>query len=149
TEYGGHYGAHIVLETKIDEQWIVLDPLYDFYFINPDGTLASFADVRNDWDYFKSQTPPEYPREMYKYLGVRYTNWEKIPFITPALRLTLKILTGEDKVQKLSLRVYLIDTYRVYIVALLILYIPIIAITFVTVRNRLSVRSTKQGSNSE
>ena len=53
-------GAHILLEAKIGDSWVVLDPKYDLAFIRPDGRLASFNDVKQNWEYFKKQVPLNY-----------------------------------------------------------------------------------------
>jgi hypothetical protein len=37
--------CHILVEVESSRGWVVLDPLYDLYFVKPDGHLASFDDV--------------------------------------------------------------------------------------------------------
>jgi hypothetical protein len=102
---------HILVEVEIDGRWVVLDPSYGLAFRRPDGALASFADVQADWPSYAAQVPPGYdPR--YRYAGVRYTNWGKVPVLLPAFREVLRLFLG-DRVDTLSVRVYLLDGARV------------------------------------
>lgn len=84
---GDKPGCHILLEANTDGRWIVLDPLFEQYFVRPDGKLASFSDVSSDWNYYADQIPSfrrtsqrssemYYDTELYDYKLVRYTNWE-------------------------------------------------------------------------
>jgi hypothetical protein len=100
---GDVYGAHNVIEAKMGNDWVVLDPLYDLYFTKPGGNLASFADVENNWNYYKSQLPAGYDLT-YDYEGVRYTNWTKVPVIMPAVKGILNLTIGKEKADKVSLR---------------------------------------------
>ena len=74
----GEYGGHILVEAKTPKGWIVLDGLYDLYFKKMNGELASFKDVQDNWNYFRDQVPANYNHQ-YRFEGVRYTNWSKIP----------------------------------------------------------------------
>ena len=126
----GRYGAHNIIEANINSQWIVLDPLFDTYFVNPDGkSLASFNDVKNNWDYYSKQLPSGYDIS-YKYEDVRYTNWDKIPVILPAFKKVLEIVLGKEKTDSISLRVHFLRMYDLYFFITLFIYIPILILTF-------------------
>jgi hypothetical protein len=99
----GVYGGHIVIETEINGKSCVLDPLYNLAFKNIDGTLASFDEVHNNWNYFKNQVPENYDFK-YNYEDVRYTNWSKIPVIGPAVKIVLNSLMGKASANKVSIR---------------------------------------------
>jgi hypothetical protein len=118
----GFFGAHNIVEVNIDRRWEVLDPTYDLYFIRPDGKIAGFADVRNNWSYYIPQLPKEY-KLAYHYEDVRYTNWEKFPIIMPAIKKLLNMFMGADKANAISLHVYFLRIYAVCFYIALVLFL--------------------------
>jgi hypothetical protein len=125
----GRYGAHNIIEANINSQWIVLDPLFDTYFVTPDKkNLASFNDVKNNWDFYSKQLPSGYDNS-YKYEDVRYTNWDKIPIILPAFKKILEIVLGKEKTDSISLRVHFLRMYDLYFFISLFIYFPILILT--------------------
>src|SRR4030095_13368789 len=82
---GEIWGGHIIIEAETKKGWAVLDPSFSLFFKKPDGNLACFKDVQQNWGYYKQQLPEDYIHE-YAYADVRYTNWEKIPVVSPALK---------------------------------------------------------------
>ncbi len=123
------YGAHNVIEANINTKWVVLDPLFDTYFIKPGGVgLASFLDVKNNWAYYSKQLPEGYNKS-YHYNDVRYTNWEKVPIILPATKKILSIFLGQDRVDNMSLRVHFLRMYDLYFYIAFFIYIPILILT--------------------
>ena len=107
----GSPGGHIVIEANKDTTWVVLDALYNQYFVDSLGKFASFATVGKNWDYYKKQINEGYD-EKYKYEKVQYTNWDKIPIILPFIRKVLVLIKGEDFVQTVSLRNILLQKFR-------------------------------------
>lgn len=124
----GLYGAHNIVEVKVRDTWVVLDPTYNLCFIRPDDRLASFNDVHNDWSYYSKQVPPNY-NPAYHYEGVRYTNWTKIPIVSPAVRYLLSIIIGREQADTFSMRTLFMNTYQVYLYVITALYIPLLLIT--------------------
>jgi len=125
----GRYGAHNVVEVKTNTGWVVLDPMYNAYFIRPGGKgLASFAEVKNNWDFYSRQLPSDYDRR-YKYEDVRYSNWEKIPVISPAIKKILDLVIGKEKADTISLRTYFLKNYDLFFYITLFLYLPIFLFT--------------------
>jgi hypothetical protein len=108
----GRYGGHITIEANTSHGWVALDPSYDLYFTTPQGTLASFANVQQNWAYYKMQAPPGY-NYAYNYAGVRYTNWNKIPVLLPATKKVLQWTWGKEKTEQLSLRTYFLQPYHI------------------------------------
>ncbi len=123
------FGAHIVVETKINNKWVVVDPLYNLYFKNPDGSLASFKEVHNNWAYFKNQTPPNYD-SVYKYEGIRYTNWNKIPVILPLVKKVLDITMGKGKADEISIRPNVLRIHHILFLIGTAFYILLTSFTF-------------------
>ena len=164
---GGFFGAHNIVEAQIGADWVVLDPTYNLCFHRPDSKLANFKDVHADWGYYSKQVPPGY-NPIYKYEDVRYTNWSKIPIISPAAKSILSLFIGRERANTFSLRTHLMNTYQVYVYILLAIYLPLLLITFrglvktkifpspeipVTVRNvfkyiRLRMQGGAQGTSS-
>jgi hypothetical protein len=108
---GGFYGRHIVVEAKTSKGWVVLDGSYDLYFKKADGQLASFNDLQNNWAYYRSQVPSRY-KHQYNYEGVRYTNWNKIPVLMPALKGILTLIVGKEAANEFSLRTLLLRKFH-------------------------------------
>ena len=106
----GYFGAHILIEIWTNGKWIVLDPSYNQYFVKPDSSLASFDDVKNNFNYYTNQLVKDYPTS-YKFEDARYTNWNKIPLLGPLCKNTLSLIYGEERVNGLSLRKYFINFY--------------------------------------
>lgn len=107
----GRYSGHVVVEAKTSKGWVVLDGSYDLYFKKAGGQLASFKDVQNNWSYFRTQVPSDY-KQQYKYEGVRYTNWDKIPVVTPALKGILTFIVGKEAANVFSLRTLLLRKFH-------------------------------------
>ena len=122
------YGGHIVLEAKMPYGWVVVDPLFDLYFTRPDKQLASFTDVKTDWNYYKTQVPVDY-NAAYAYENVRYTNWEKIPVILPAVKNILMWSMGKEAAEGFSFRNLFLKKYEVLFYVLLVLYLVIFYLT--------------------
>jgi len=106
----GRFGGHIIVEARVGGDWVVLDPLYDLAFRRPDSSLASFTDLHDRWKDYTSQLPPSYDTN-YRYEGMRYTNWDKIPLIMPATHKLLSLILGQQRTGDICLRVYLLRIY--------------------------------------
>ena len=107
----GYYGGHMIVEAKVDGKWVVLDPTYTLHFTNADGSWATFKQVQSNWNYYKNQVPANYNMD-YSFEDIRYTNWNKIPVITPAIKSTLNVLLGKEKADTISIRPYLLRNYN-------------------------------------
>jgi len=118
----GLFGGHILIEAETPDGWVVLDPLFDISFRKPNGKLASFADVKGDWNYYKQQLPPGYVMD-YSYDDVQYTNWDKIPIIMPMLRSALTIAIGKEKAENFSFRTLFLSKFNVLFKITLIIYL--------------------------
>lgn len=128
--------GHIVVEAKKRSNWIVLDPMMRMYFKKPDSTLASFKDVQQNWDYYKNQTRPKYIAS-YKYEGVRYTNWDKYPFIGNITKKIIALFKGTQAAEEFSIRSFLLRKYYLFFLgtaSLLTLFIILLAISFIRSR---------------
>ena len=125
----GIFGGHNIVEAKIGDRWIVLDPTFNLCFVRPDGQLAGFDDVKENWKYYSKQVPAGYDPD-YHYEDVRYTNWTKIPLISPALKSMVTFILGSENAKGFSLRTFFMNTYAVYFYVFLALYIPLLLLTF-------------------
>jgi hypothetical protein len=133
---GGHFGGHIVTETMTGKGWVVLDAMFDQYFITPTGKLASFKEVSRCWDFYRQQTKKGYDSD-YCYSDVRYTNWNKLPVIMPLCKKTLTLFLGEQRVNELSLRPLFLRKFRLYCYVLLLLDLLIVIATLKRFYRRL------------
>ena len=117
----GVFGGHMLVEVWSNDRWMVMDPLFNQAFYRTDSTLASFNDVQNNFAYYSKQLHPEYPKE-YQYQDVRYTNWNKIPVLSPLLKKTLDIIYGEKRANQFCLRKYVIKFYLLWHTVFLFLF---------------------------
>src|SRR5580698_7448483 len=124
----GYFGAHNVVEAEIGSQWVLLDPTYNLCFHRPDSKLADFNDVHGNWTYYSKQVPSDY-NPIYRYEDVRYTNWSKIPIISPAAKSLLSLFIGRERASTFSMRTLFMNTYQVYLYVLIALYIPLLLVT--------------------
>ncbi|MGN6436125.1 MAG: hypothetical protein ACTHMM_06310 [Agriterribacter sp.] len=130
----GKFGGHIILEAKqANDNWAVFDPLYNLYFRKPDNSLASFSEVELNWNYYKSQVPSSYDMR-YSYEGKRYTNWNKIPIIMPAIKKMLDWTVGKDRADSFSLRTFTLRKFHVLFLVTLV--IQIIVLFYLFYRNK-------------
>jgi hypothetical protein len=126
----GVFAKHNIVEAKTRHGWVVLDPFFDVYFINPSQKLASFEDVKNNWEYYKTQLPPGYDMS-YRYEDVRYSNWGKIPIVLPAIKKILDRVIGKQSADTISLRVYFLRIYNICFNVILVLFVIIFSYTLV------------------
>jgi hypothetical protein len=146
----GDYGSHNIIEVNVNSQWVVLDPLFDLCFVKPDsGGLASFDDVKNNWAYYSKQLPHGYD-SLYKYEDVRYTNWEKIPVLLPAIKKILDFILGKKKADTISLRVHFLRMYDLYFYIVLFIYIPILLLNIRKVlMQKFNIRTNTNSTKNE
>jgi hypothetical protein len=121
----GKYGGHILVEARTARGWVVLDGSYNLIFRKPDGNLASFSDVMNDWNYYKKQAPENYNFN-YSYDGVRYTNWDKIPVVLPFVKRVLGMFIGKERIETLSIRTFFLRKFNVLFNITAIIYLTLV-----------------------
>jgi hypothetical protein len=126
----GTFAVHNIVEAKTDHGWVVLDPLFDVYFVKPSLKLASFEDVKNNWNYYKSQLPAGYDMRN-RYEDVRYTNWTKIPVVLPAVKKILDLILGKQKADTISVRTYFLRKYKICYYFFLVIFISVFSYTLV------------------
>jgi hypothetical protein len=124
----GVFADHNIVEVKTGHGWVVLDPLFDVYFVNPNHQLASFEDVHNHWNYYVQQLPPNYDNH-YRYEDVRYSNWTKIPVVMPAIKKMLDKTIGKKDADLISLRTYFLRKYEICFDIALFLFLLVFSFT--------------------
>jgi hypothetical protein len=127
------WACHILLEAKVDGRFVTLDALYDLYFTRSDGKLASYSEVGENWDEYRSQVPEDY-LAWYAYEDVRYTNWDKVPYIMPALKSVLGIFL--DDINTLSIRSWVLNVYQVYLNIFIFVYLLLMLLSAYVLYNR-------------
>ncbi len=140
-EVNGIKSGHVVMEAWTGKHWIALDPMLNHYFINPSGEIASISDLNSNWNYYKAQAGRDYPAD-YSYLNIRYTNWDKIPVLMPAMKGLLNITIGKQKADEVSLRPYFLRVYHITSIILILIYLGILFVTFKRVfsKKKISLR---------
>jgi hypothetical protein len=124
----GVFAAHNIVEAKTDHGWVVLDPLFDTYFINPSKNLASFDEIKNNWSYYKPQLPADYDMNL-RYEDVRYSNWSKIPILLPSIKKILDLTLGKEEADTISLRTYFLRKYNLFFNLFAIIFILVFSFT--------------------
>jgi hypothetical protein len=126
----GIFAAHNLVEAKTNHGWVVLDPFFDVYFEKPSHQLASFEDVKENWSYYKSQLPPGYNMN-YDYEDVRYSNWNKIPIVLPAVKKMLDLTLGKQVADGISMRTYFLRKYKICYYITLVFFVLVFSFTIV------------------
>jgi len=128
----GERSCHIFVEAKIDDVFVPLDSMYEVYFRNTNGALATSLDVGENWTIYSKQLPKSYP-SYFDYAHIRYTNWEKIPVIMPLIKKSLSLFIG-DEIERVSLRPYFLNTYKVSLLMIFSVYTLFLLLIFIRVR---------------
>jgi len=126
---GDEWGCHVIVEAKINDKWIILDPTYNIAFTNKNNQIVGFKELHNNFNKFKSQTPSHYPEE-FTYDDIRYTNWNKIPLLFKTIKKVLKIFLKKEEINNISLRVLVMNIYKIYLIITVISYFIFCIFTF-------------------
>jgi hypothetical protein len=110
--WGGH--ITLALPLKSNGKWILVDPLFKHSFRDTHNHLSSLHDVRAHWNsYYSKHTPSDYNPSYNYQQGWRHTNWDKYGVVSRAVYKILVFTIGKDKTDAMSLRMWIIDAYRV------------------------------------
>jgi hypothetical protein len=129
------YGGHNVVEyfSKTLNKWILIDPLFNMFISLPNNSPAGVKEIVKNWSYCSKQMPNDYSRK-YKFLGVRYTNWEKMGFIGKFAYNTISYFLGKDYTESIALRPYFLSMYKFVTLFLIYLYGAFLLFKFVIPR---------------
>ena len=118
------YGGHTIVEfySKSCKSWVFIDPIFQVYFIKANGKWAGINDLIENWNGYKSQMPEKF-KQQYRFNGVRYTNWNKLGFLSRGIKAMLNVITSEKFANTLCLRMYFLATYPIYIFGSLSIYV--------------------------
>jgi hypothetical protein len=142
----GQSAGHIIVEAKASYGWVVLDPLSNVFFRKPDGQLAGFKDVKDNWSYYQQQLPVNY-NMAYRYEGVRYTNWDKIPVVMPLIKNIMYWTMGKEKTDNYSIRSLGLNKYKVlFNIALGAYFLVILFSINMLIKGRRKTMITKGGT---
>lgn len=109
------WGGHITLaiQLKSSGQWILVDPLFKHTFRDSHSRLSSLHNVRLNWaNYYAKHTPSNYNPSYNYQQGWRHTNWDKYGVVSRSAYKILTFVMGKERTDALSLRMWIIDTYR-------------------------------------
>ncbi len=110
------WGAHITvaLPLKSGKKMILVDPLFKHTFRDAQNHLSTLHDVRARWaTYYSKHTPANYNPNYNYQQGWRHTNWDKLGVVSRSAYKILTFVIGKDRTDALSLRMWIIDAYRV------------------------------------
>jgi hypothetical protein len=110
------WGAHITvaLPLKSGKKMILVDPLFKHTFRDAQNLLSTLHDVRAHWaTYYSKHTPANYNPNYNYQQGWRHTNWDKLGVVSRSAYKILTFVIGKDRTDALSLRMWIIDAYRV------------------------------------
>jgi hypothetical protein len=119
---GQNWGAHIVVEARNGNKWVVLDPSYNLMFSNGISGFASAKDLKGHWDFYKAQVPAEYDHR-YKYEDVRYTNWDKYPVVLSGVKSFITLVKGKTEAEEFSMRNLVLRKFNFLFRITLVFYI--------------------------
>jgi hypothetical protein len=107
------YGGHNVVEyfSKTLNKWILIDPLFNMFIKLPNGSPASIKEIMENWSFCSKQMPGDYSMK-FKFLGVRYTNWEKLGFLSKSVYKGISLFYGKEYADSVTLRPYFLSMYK-------------------------------------
>jgi hypothetical protein len=117
---GGTSTSHVIAEARLEDRWVVVDPLFNQVFRDRQGKLVGCEEIEADWEYYRRQAP-DYLRLGYHFGSVRYTNWSKVPVLMPLAKKCLDLVVGQRRADRISLRSYCLNIYSAYLYLLLVL----------------------------
>lgn len=126
---GDKWGCHVIVEAKINDKWIILDPTYNLVFRNKNNQIVGFKELHNNFNKFKSQTPSHYPEE-FTYDDIRYTNWNRMALLSKTIKKVLKIFLTKEEINNISIRVLMMNIYKIYLIITVISYFIFCIFTF-------------------
>jgi hypothetical protein len=123
------YGGHTVVEffSLSCQSWVMVDPILHGIFIQANGKWAGIKEVMNHWSVYEAQMPEKFRRE-YRYDGVRYTNWDKLGFLSRGVKAFLDGIMGKERADELCLRTYFLSPYPTYFTLTLSVYVLLLMI---------------------
>lgn len=122
-EKDGVRAIHHVLEAKIGDSWVLMDPSYNLTFHRRDGRLANVVEVSGDWAWYRLQVPPGYDAN-YDYSAYYYTNWDRLPLIGPFVR-SHPDFRAWLRAHRVSVRFWFIDLYGWAALLTAVLMLPV------------------------
>lgn len=125
------YGGHNVVEyySKILKKWVLIDPLFNMFIKSSNGSPANVKEIMGNWRYFSKQMHEDYSTK-YKFLGVRYTNWEKMGFIGKSAYKIISFIFGKEYADSIALRPYFLSMYKFVNLSTFYIYGGFILITY-------------------
>jgi len=110
------WGAHIslVVPLKSTGKLILVDPLFRHTFRDSQNQLSTLQQVSGHWkSYYSLHTPANYKPQYNYQQGWRHTNWDKHGVFSRSVYKILVFCTGKEKADLLSLRIFIIDAYKI------------------------------------
>lgn len=108
----GVYGGHITVCVNLHGKQVLVDPLYDEVFTDANGHLSDIRQVSSHWAYYQARiTNPDYRPEYEYSQGYRFSNWDKLGFVTKGIYSGLRWVGGKQWAESLSVHQYIMDTY--------------------------------------
>ena len=87
----GTWGGHITLEVNLNrfntaqpDRWMLVDPLFNHVFVDSQHRELSALQVKAQWPMMVAKLPVEYDTKYNYQQGFRYTNWDKLGFVSRA-----------------------------------------------------------------
>ena len=107
--------CHSVVEAEVGGKWILLDPVQNLFYLNPQGEPASIREIAADqaspfWAS-KPTTTLDFKELQLTPGDIVYTNWRKIPFFGVAIERLIKAMPEGHALKTLSLRSYFLNTH--------------------------------------
>lgn len=133
--------VHVVVEAKLDDRWVVVDPLFDVVFEKPDRDLATAADLRRHPEILRAGRERADERydvwedSLYTYQDVRRFPWFMIPGVGERKYDLLATLLGKERADWIVTPLWM-EQPQTAIVILSVVGMGLIGLTFVPWRRR-------------
>lgn len=99
----GRFGGHITLGVVDGNRLLLVDPLYDLYYKDSLGHMVDINEVAKNWNsIYVKQVPANYNHNYNYQTGWRYTNWDKLGFISRGVYKTGVYFFGKNRMDNYS-----------------------------------------------
>jgi len=133
--------VHVVVEAKLGDRWVVVDPLFDIAFGRPDGRLATADVIRENPDILwanRARADERYDvweDSLYTYQDVRRFPWFMIPKLGEPLYGLVARVAGKARADHILTPLWM-EEPQTAIVLLSLLGMALVGLTFVPWRRK-------------
>ena len=132
----GTWGGHITLAVRNGDKLLLVDPLFNCPFRDSAGHLSDIHEVASNWAFYAKSLPANYNLDYNYQSGWRFTNWDKLGFLSRDAYKIGCFFFSKKKMDGVSLRTYFLGLSKDYFLMSLAAFITLILILFLSFQRK-------------